>query len=73
MTVQDAIHKMTFIRNGYQKLLDEGCDEGRVVGTNIEGYWKSDTPLHLVYQKHVDACDLAITALEQMAEREERK
>ena len=66
MTIGEAIHKMEFMRNGYQKLLDEGCDEGRVVGTNIEGYWKSDTPLRLVYQKHVEACDLAIIALQKM-------
>jgi hypothetical protein len=70
MEIKDAIHTLTFMRNGYQKLLDEGCDRGRVVGNGVEGYWKSDTPLRLVYQKHVDACDMAIESLEMLEEIE---
>ena len=68
MEIKDAIHTLTFMRNGYQKLLDEGCDRGRVVGNGVEGYWKSDTPLRLVYQKHVDAIDMAIEYMEMQGE-----
>lgn len=70
MTVKDALHTLKFMRNGYQKLLDEGCDRGRVVGNGVKGYWKSDTPLRLVYQKHVDAIDMAIEYMEMLEDIE---
>jgi hypothetical protein len=33
----DAIHKMEFMRDAYQKLIDENVDEGRFVGTDVTG------------------------------------
>ena len=65
MTNQEAINKMKFMKNGYQKLIDENCAEGEVVGTDVTGTWKRNTPLTEVYQKHIDACDMAIEALEK--------
>ena len=65
MKIEDAIRIMRFMRNGYQKLIDEDCSEGDVVGTDVTGTWKSDTPLTEVYQKHIDACDMAIETLKK--------
>lgn len=65
MKIEEAIRLMKFMRNGYQKLIDENCAEGKVVGTDVTGTWKSSTPLTDVYQKHIDACDTAIEALEK--------
>lgn len=65
MKIEEAIRLMKFMRNGYQKLIDENCAEGEVVGTDVTGTWKSSTPLTEVYQKHIDACDMAIKALEK--------
>ena len=65
MKIEETICLMKFMRNGYQKLIDENCAEGTVVGTDVIGTWKSNTPLTEVYQKHIDACDMAIEALEK--------
>lgn len=65
MRIEETIRLMKFMRNGYQKLIDENCAEGKVVGTDVTGTWKSSTPLTEVYQKHIDACDTAIEALEK--------
>lgn len=65
MSIEETIRLMKFMRYGYQKLIDENCAEGKVVGTDVTGTWKSSTPLTEVYQKHIDACDMAIKALEK--------
>lgn len=65
MTIEEAIRLMRFMSNAYQRLIDENCEEGKAVGTGIEGTWKSNTPLTEVYQKHIDACDMAVEALEK--------
>ena len=64
MEIKEAIRKLEFMRDAYQKLIDENVDEGRFVGTDITGTWKADTPLNEVYREHVEALDLAISALE---------
>ena len=63
MNKAEAIHKLEFMRDAYQKLIDENVDEGRFVGTDVTGTWKADTPLNEVYAEHVEALDLAISAL----------
>lgn len=60
-----AIRKLEFMRDAYQKLIDENVDGGRFVGTDVTGTWKADTPLNEVYREHVEALDLAISALEK--------
>jgi hypothetical protein len=65
MKIEEAIQKFKFMKNGYQKLIDENCSEGEVVGTDVTGTWKSDMPPTEVYQAHVDACDMAIKALDE--------
>ena len=65
MTKEEAIHKLEFMRNAYQQLIDENVDEGRFVGTDVTGTWKADTPLNEVYREHVEALDMAISALEK--------
>ena len=65
MTKEEALHKLEFMRNAYQKLIDENVDEGRFVGTDVTGTWKADTPLNKVYAEHVEALDMAISALEE--------
>ena len=65
MTKEEALHKLEFMRNAYQQLIDENVDEGRFVGTDVTGTWKADTPLNEVYREHVEALDMAISALEK--------
>lgn len=65
MTKNEAIRKMEFCKNAYQKLIDEEIDHGTFVGTGVSGVWKADTPLTKAYSDMVDACDMAIKALEQ--------
>lgn len=68
MTVKDAIHKMEFMKRGYQKLLEQKVKDGAVLGDDIEGYWEANTPLTEIYQAHIDACDMAIIALKKLEE-----
>ena len=68
MTKEEALHKLEFMRNAYQKLIDENVDEGRFVGTDITGTWKADTPLNEVYREHVEALDMAISAIKKQEE-----
>lgn len=65
MNNKEAIYKLEYMRNAYQKLIDEKVDEGRLVGTGITGTWMADTPLNDAYEEHIEAIDLAITALEK--------
>ena len=66
MEIKDAIHKMHFMKQGYQRLLEERVKDGSVLGYGIKGYWEASTPMTEIYQAHIDACDLAITALKKM-------
>ena len=65
MKIEEAISKMKYMRDAYQTLIDQNCTEGNVVGTNVTGTWKSNTPLTEVYQNHINACSMAIEALEK--------
>ena len=65
MTKEEALHKLEFMRNAYQQLIDENVDVGRFVGTDVTGTWKADTPLNEVYMEHVEALDMAISALKK--------
>ena len=68
MTTEEALHKLEFMRNAYQKLIDENVDEGRFVGTDVTGTWKADAPLNEVYMEHVEALDMAISAMKKQEE-----
>ena len=70
MTKEEALHKLEFMRNAYQKLIDENVDEGRFVGTDIAGTWKADTSLNEAYREHVEALDMAISAMKKQEEEE---
>ena len=70
MTKEEALHKLEFMRNAYQQLIDENVDEGRFVGTDVTGTWKADTPLNKVYAEHVEALDMAISAIKKQEEEE---
>lgn len=70
MTKEEALHKLEFMRNAYQKLIDENVDEGRFVGTDVTGTWKADTPLNEVYREHVEALDMAISAMKKQEDDE---
>lgn len=65
MEIKEAIHKLKFMRDGYLKLITERVSEGTLVGTDITGTWSADTPLTEVYKAHVEACNMAISALEK--------
>lgn len=65
MNNTEAIHKIEFMRDAYQKLINENVDEGRLVGTDVTGTWKADTLLNEVYAEHVEALNLAISALKK--------
>ena len=68
MTKEEALHKLEFMRNAYQKLIDENVDEGRFVGTDVTGTWKADTSLNEAYMEHVEALDMAIAAIKKQKE-----
>ena len=65
METKEALHKLEYMRDAYQKLIDENVSEGGFVGDGITGTWKSETSLKDVYRGHVEALNLAISALEE--------
>ena len=65
MSDKEAIKKLEFMRDAYQKLIDENIDEGRVVGTDITGTWKAETPLNDAYRLQIEALEMAINALKE--------
>lgn len=65
MNIEEAKHKLDFIKKAYQKLIDEKVDSGKLVGDGVMGEWKAETPLDEAYKSMIDALEMAITALEQ--------
>ena len=65
METKEALHKLKYMRDAYQKLIDENISEGEFVGDGVTGTWKSETSLKDVYRGHVEALNLAISALEE--------
>lgn len=63
MTRKEAIQKIEFLINSYQKLIDERVDEGVLVGTNTRGTWKADTPLTQAYLEMIEALRMALNSL----------
>lgn len=70
MTKEEALHKLEYMRDAYQKLIDENISEGEFVGDGVTGTWKADTPLNEVYREHVEALDMAISAIKKQEEEE---
>lgn len=65
MTVQEAKHKLDFMKKAYQKLIDEKVDSGKLVGDGVRGEWRAETSLDEAYESMIEALDMAIKALEQ--------
>ena len=65
MTREEAIHKMEYSKRAYQMLIDEKVQEGVLVGQGINAEWSADTPIIDAYKDMLEACDMAIKALEQ--------
>lgn len=65
MTKEEALHKLEYMRDAYQKLIDENISVGEFVGDGVTGTWKSDTPLNEVYREHVEALNMAISAMKK--------
>lgn len=65
MTIEEAKHKLDFMKKAYQKLIDEKVDSGKLVGDGVSGEWKTETPLDEAYKSMIDALEMAIKALEQ--------
>ena len=65
MTREEAIHKMEYSKRAYQMLIDEKVQEGVLVGKGINAEWSADTPIIDAYKDMLEACDMAIKALEQ--------
>ena len=72
MNNQEAIDKMEFCKRAYQMLIDEKVQEGILVGDGINAEWKSDTPITEAYKDMMDACDMAIKALENIGHLTDR-
>lgn len=65
MTIDEAKHKLDYMKKAYQKLIDEKVDSGKLVGDGVRGEWKAETPLDEAYKSMIDALEMAIKALEQ--------
>ena len=65
MTREEAIRKLEYSKKAYQRLIDEKVDSGKLVGKDVKGEWKADTPLDEAYKSMIDALEIAIKALEQ--------
>lgn len=65
MTTGETIHKLEYLKKSYQMLIDEKVDRGKLVGRDITGEWKADSPLDEAYKSMIEAVENAIKALEQ--------
>ncbi len=67
MTLDDAIEKLEFMKRAYQELMDASITNGIVSGNagEIKGEWHSDWHVLEAYQKHIEALEMVIKALEQ--------
>lgn len=65
MELDEAKHKLDYMKKAYQKLIDEKVDSGQLVGDGVRGEWKAETPLDEAYKSMIDALEIAIKALEQ--------
>ena len=65
MTREEAIRKMEYSKRAYQMLIDEKVQEGVLVGQGINAEWSADTPIIDAYKDMLEACDMALKALEQ--------
>lgn len=67
MTTEQAIHKIEFMRNGYEKLLTEKVKEGFFIADGVSGEWRAEEPLEEplfdAYKEHIEACGMAIDAM----------
>lgn len=67
MTVDEAKHKMDFLKKAYQKLIDEKVDSGKLIGDGVMGEWKAETPIDEAYKSMIEALEIAIKVLDQIS------
>lgn len=72
MTVDEAKHKMDFLKKAYQKLIDEKVDSGKLVGDGVMGEWKAETPIDEAYKSMIEALEIASKALDQISHLKDR-
>lgn len=65
MNRKEAIRKLEYSKKAYQRLIDEKVDSGKLIGKDVRGEWKADTPLDEAYKSMIDALEMAIKALKQ--------
>lgn len=69
MTIEQAINKMEFMRDGYAKLLAEKVKDGIFIGDGATGEWSADAPPLDAYKEHIEACSMAIDAMTYQKQR----
>ena len=66
MTNEEAVRKLEYSKTAYQMLIDEKVDSGKLVGKDVKGEWKADTPLDEAYKSMIDALEMGIKALKAL-------
>ena len=65
MNREEAVRKLEYSKKAYQMLIDEKVDSGKLVGKDVKGEWKADTPLDEAYKSMIEALEMGIKALDQ--------
>ena len=70
MSNEECIEKLEFIRNGYQNLIDNDLRSGEAIGKDIKFSWEAPHTMKDVYEKMIEALNIAIETLQEKEERE---
>ena len=66
MTNEEAVRKLEYSKTAYQMLIDEKVDSGKLVGKDVKGEWKADTPLDEAYKSMIEALEMGIKAIKAL-------
>ena len=66
MTNEEAVRKLEYSKTAYQMLIDEKVDSGKLVGQDVKGEWKADTPLDEAYKSMIEALEMGIEAIKAL-------
>ena len=66
MTNEEAVRKLEYSKTAYQMLIDEKVDSGILVGKDVKGEWKADTPLDEAYKSMIEALEMGIKAIKAL-------
>ena len=66
MNREEAIRKLEYSKKVYQMLIDEKVDSGKLVGKDVKGEWKADTPLDEAYKSMIEALGMGIKAIKAL-------